>query len=113
MTGGAGYIGSHAALALIEKGYNIVIFESLENGHKQIVDTIVSLKASGKVVDFIQVDLKNLDDILKIFNKNNFGAVLIAYNRKASRVLSWSPKRCIDDSIRTAYSWILKMKEDI
>lgn len=36
VTGGAGYISSHAALALIEKGYNIVIFDGLENGHKTI-----------------------------------------------------------------------------
>ena len=37
ITGGAGYIGSHCAMALLEKGKDIVIFDSLELGHAEII----------------------------------------------------------------------------
>ena len=76
VTGGAGYIGSHTALSLIKNGYNVVIFDNLENGHKKAVDTIANIKAEGKVVDFIQGDLKNRNDISKVFEKHNICAVL-------------------------------------
>lgn len=37
VTGGAGYIGSHCALSLIEQGYEVVVFDNLSTGHKQTV----------------------------------------------------------------------------
>jgi UDP-glucose 4-epimerase len=76
VTGGAGYIGSQAALALIENGYDVVIFDSLENGHKEIVGAVSDVKAPGKIVAFIQGDLKNINDISKIFENRKIDAVL-------------------------------------
>ena len=38
VTGGAGYIGSHAVLALEAAGYQTVILDSLEYGHKELVE---------------------------------------------------------------------------
>ena len=40
ITGGAGYIGSHCAMALLEKGEDIVIFDSLELGHADIIEVL-------------------------------------------------------------------------
>lgn len=40
ITGGAGYIGSHCAMALLEKGEDIVIFDSLELGHAEIIEVL-------------------------------------------------------------------------
>ena len=44
ITGGAGYIGSHVSLLLIEKGYNITIIDSLITGNKQLVPKKLSWK---------------------------------------------------------------------
>lgn len=41
VTGGAGYIGSHAVLALQQAGYNVVILDNLVYGHKDIVDSVL------------------------------------------------------------------------
>ena len=38
VTGGAGYIGSHTVIALLENGFDVVIFDNLELGHKEIVE---------------------------------------------------------------------------
>ena len=55
-TGGTGFIGSHTVVNLLEKGYEIVIFDSLETGH---IETINTLKALGSVA-FEKGDLKML-----------------------------------------------------
>ena len=44
VTGGAGYIGSHAALALKNAGYNVIILDNLSYGHQEIVDDVLQLK---------------------------------------------------------------------
>ena len=71
VTGGAGYIGSHTVIALLENGFDVVIFDYLELGHKEIVEVLKNISAKCKVVDFIQGDLKDLSDIEKVFEKHN------------------------------------------
>ena len=55
ITGGAGYIGSHTAINLLNAGKEIVIFDNLENGH---IETVEALKKIGKV-EFVKGDLRN------------------------------------------------------
>ncbi len=64
VTGGAGYIGSHAVLALLEKDFDVVVFDSLENGHKESLDRIETY--TKKKVDFVKGDLRNADDVEKL-----------------------------------------------
>jgi len=44
VTGGAGYIGSHAALALKKAGYEVIILDNLSYGHREIIDNVVKVK---------------------------------------------------------------------
>lgn len=85
VTGGAGYIGSHNVVALINAGYDVVIFDNLEIGHFEIVNTLKNIQSIGKVVDFIQGDLQNLSDIQNVFKKYKFDAVVhfAAYSQVA------------------------------
>ena len=66
VTGGAGYIGSHFVLSVLGKGENVVVFESLETGH---IETIETLKRYG-ILKFIHGNLKNLDEIRGVFLVN-------------------------------------------
>lgn len=72
ITGGAGYIGSHAAINFLKNGYKTVIFDNLENGH---IETIDALKKLGKV-EFVKGDLRNIEDIESVFDKYNIDAVI-------------------------------------
>ncbi len=72
ITGGAGYIGSHCALSLIEKGFKVVIFDNLSTGH---IETINQLRNYGDI-EFIQGDLKNQSDINNVFDRFNIKAVI-------------------------------------
>ncbi|MEL7504930.1 MAG: UDP-glucose 4-epimerase GalE [Cyanobacteria bacterium J06554_6] len=69
VTGGAGYIGSHAALALEQAGYKVVILDSLEYGHRELVER--NLKA--ELVVGHTTDRALLDDL---FQRYDFDAVM-------------------------------------
>ena len=43
VTGGAGYIGSHTALALKESGYDVVVFDNLSHGHRDLVEQVLNV----------------------------------------------------------------------
>lgn len=67
VTGGAGYIGSITVRELIKEGYDVVVLDSLEFGHKEAVD---------KKADLEVVDLKDKDAIAKVFEKYPIDAVI-------------------------------------
>ena len=72
ITGGAGYIGSHTAINFLNAGYEVVIFDNLENGH---IETVNVLKQIGKV-HFIKGDLRNLQDIEDVFKNYDIDTVI-------------------------------------
>ncbi|MDE6138379.1 MAG: UDP-glucose 4-epimerase GalE [Candidatus Gastranaerophilales bacterium] len=88
VTGGAGYIGSHNVIKLIEAGYDVVIFDNLELGHIETVEALRKIDAKGKVVDFIKGDLQNFDDIDSVFKKHKIDSVIhfAAYSQVAESV---------------------------
>lgn len=65
--GGAGYIGSHTAMALKEQGRDVVVFDNLYKGHKQAVPAGVPLYVG---------DLRDKDALRKVFDENNIEAVI-------------------------------------
>ena len=75
ITGGAGYIGSHTVLNLIENtDYKIIIFDNLENGHIETINTLVEIN-SDKII-FEKGDLRNIEDIENVFNKYSIDGVI-------------------------------------
>ena len=85
VTGGAGYIGSHCVIALLESGYDVVIFDSMEIGHRETAETLKNLDCKGKVVDVMEGDLMNIDDIDRVFETHRVDAVVhfAAYSQVA------------------------------
>lgn len=76
VTGGAGYIGSHVVLGLMNRGYDVVLFDSLENGHMETVHTLQKLQTRGKIVDFCRGDVKGINQIKNVFEQYKIDAVL-------------------------------------
>ena len=72
VTGGAGYIGSHCVLALLEKNADVVIFDNLSTGH---METVENLKKYGNV-NFVKGDLQNVSDIDSVFDNFEIDAVI-------------------------------------
>lgn len=67
VTGGCGYIGSHTVLALLRAGYDVTVFDNLEKSSKEVISVLE--KETGKKIDFIKGDLRNLDDLEKVFSQ--------------------------------------------
>ena len=86
VTGGAGYIGSHCSLALLEQNYNVVILDNFSTGHLEIIET---LKKYGNV-KFYQCDLLELSQLDIIFKENNIDAVVhfAAFSQVAESVIN-------------------------
>lgn len=74
VTGGAGYIGSHMALKLLENNEKVVVFDNFSTGH---IETIETLMKEGKDnFEFFEGDLLNLNDLNTLFKGRNIEAVI-------------------------------------
>lgn len=74
ITGGAGYIGSHAVIAFEQAGYKTVIIDNFANSSRENLDGIA--KNLGYEVDFFECDIADRDTLKKIFEKYQFDGVL-------------------------------------
>jgi UDP-glucose 4-epimerase len=69
VTGGAGYIGSHAVLALKQAGYDVIILDSLEYGHQELVEKVLQVEViTGSTLDRPLLD--------QLFSKHQISAVM-------------------------------------
>ncbi|MFZ0626235.1 MAG: UDP-glucose 4-epimerase GalE [Acidimicrobiia bacterium] len=66
VTGGAGFIGSHTAVALIEAGHEPVIVDNLSNAQRSVIDRIE--KITGARPPFFEVDVRDVDAMEKIMS---------------------------------------------
>jgi len=57
VTGGAGYIGSHTVLLLLEAGYQVVVLDNLSNGSAESLERVKEL--TGKELVFIEGDIRD------------------------------------------------------
>jgi len=74
LTGGAGYIGSHTAVNLLEQGYDVFIIDNFSNSKPSVVSRIEQL--TGKSCSCAQVDLLNEDDLGEVFSHNKIDCVM-------------------------------------
>jgi UDP-glucose 4-epimerase len=72
ITGGAGYIGSHAVKLFLEKGYKVVVLDNLSRGWKESLEILGRLGS----LEFVKGDLRKKRDIEKVFEKYKISAVL-------------------------------------
>lgn len=74
VTGGAGYIGSHAAVELLKNGYDIVVMDNLSNSEMEAVKRVKDL--TGKDFPFYEADLLDAETMDLIFTQHNIDAVM-------------------------------------
>lgn len=74
VTGGAGYIGSHTCVELLEAGYDVVVVDNLYNASEKSVERVKEI--TGKDPAFYQADILDEEALDKIFDKEKVDAVI-------------------------------------
>ena len=74
LTGGAGYIGSHTAVELLNKNIEIVIVDDFSNSNEKVLDSIK--KITGKDFKFYQINYLDRENLEKVFEENKIDAVI-------------------------------------
>ncbi len=74
LPGGAGYIGSHTAIELLEEGKEIVIIDNFSNSSPKVLEAIK--KITGKDFKFYEMDYMDKEKLEKVFEENEIEAVI-------------------------------------
>ena len=74
VTGGAGYIGSHTCLELLNSGYGVVVIDNLCNSNPVALKRVETL--TGKSVTFYEGDVRDEALLRKIFAENDISCVI-------------------------------------
>ncbi len=74
VTGGAGYIGSHTVLELLQAGFEVTVLDNLDNSCEESLIRVQKL--TDKEVTFHKIDLLDKDAVNKLFDENNFDSVI-------------------------------------
>lgn len=112
VTGGAGYIGSHTCVELLNAGYEIVVLDNLSNSCEKSLEVVKEL--TGKDFPFYKVDMLDYDDMEKVFSENKIDAVIHFAGLKAVGESTQIPLKYYHNNITgTLYLLMLMEKYDV
>ena len=74
VTGGAGYIGSHTCIELLNSGYEVVVVDNLCNSSRESMERVMEI--TGKKLTFYEADLLDRNALERIFEKETIEAVI-------------------------------------
>ena len=74
VSGGAGYIGSHTCIQLLEKGHEVVVFDNLSNSSEESLNRVRAI--TGKEITFYKADMLDAPAIHAIESRNGSWAII-------------------------------------
>ena len=109
VTGGAGYIGSHTCLELLESGYGVVVVDNLVNSNPKSLERVQNL--TGKALKFYEGDVRDEALMKKIFAENEIGCVIHFAGLKAVGESVSKPWEYYDNNLNSTLVLTKVMKE--
>ena len=109
VTGGAGYIGSHTTIELIEAGYDVVIVDNLYNSKTEAVRRVEQIV--GRKIKFYKADVCDKDAMRKVFKENDVAAVINFAGYKAVGESVQKPVEYYENNIGGMLALIDVMRE--
>ena len=109
VTGGAGYIGSHTCLELLECGYGVVVVDNLCNASPKSLDRV--RKLTGKEIRFYEGDVRDEQLLRRIFGENRIDAVIHFAGLKAVGESVAQPWRYYDNNLNSTLVLTKVMEE--
>lgn len=109
VTGGAGYIGSHTCVELLESGYGVVVADNLVNSSEKSLERVQRI--TGKSLDFYQIDVRDRAALDRIFEKHDIGCVIHFAGLKAVGESVAMPLEYYDNNLYSTITLCRSMKE--
>lgn len=109
VTGGAGYIGSHTCLQLLEQGYQVVVLDNLANSSIEALHRVQRL--ANKVLTFIEGDIRDSHLLDQIFNDYQIDAVIHFAGLKAVGESQTKPLEYFDNNISGSVTLLNNMQQ--
>ena len=109
VTGGAGYIGSHTVVHLLETGYSVVVLDNLSNAKAAVIDRMMAL--TGKTIDFVAADIRDKAVLDQLFSEHSISAVIHFAGLKAVSESLKKPLDYYDNNVRGTLSLLASMRE--
>lgn len=109
LAGGAGYIGSHTAVELLEAGFDVIIADNYSNSCPEVIKRVEEI--TGKTVKAYEIDIKNTDELEKVFRENKIDAVIHFAGLKAVGESVAKPLLYYRNNIDTTLSLLECMKK--
>ncbi len=109
LTGGAGYIGSHTAVELLQKGYEVVIADNFSNSSPNVLNRIEEI--TKKNITCYELDVADYDMLTKVFEENKIDAVIHFAGLKAVGESVQKPLRYYRNNLDTTLSLLEVMQK--
>lgn len=109
VTGGAGYIGSHTCVELLNAGYDIVVLDNLSNSCEKSLDVVRSI--TGRDFPFYKVDMLDLDAMETVFTENKIDAVIHFAGLKAVGESTQIPIKYYHNNITGTLNLLMLMEK--
>ncbi len=109
VTGGAGYIGSHTCVELLNRGYGVVVADNLVNSSVKSLERVQQI--CGKGLDFYQIDVRDRAALDSIFEKHDIGCVIHFAGLKAVGESVAMPLEYYDNNLYSTITLCRSMKE--
>ena len=109
LAGGAGYIGSHTAVELLQAGYQVIIVDDYSNSCREVIHRIEAV--SGKTVVSYEADVKDKQAVRRVFSENRIDCVIHFAGLKAVGESVQQPIQYYRNNIDTTLTLLECMKE--
>ena len=109
LAGGAGYIGSHTAVELLNSGYSVIVADNYSNSCPEAIKRVE--KITGKLVKTYELDITNSDKLDKVFQDNKIDAVIHFAGLKAVGESVIEPVKYYRNNIDTTLTLLETMKK--
>ena len=109
VTGGAGYIGSHTCVELLESGHSVVVIDNLCNSNPKSLARVQEI--TGKTLKFYEGDVRDADLLRKIFAENTIDCVIHFAGLKAVGESVAQPWRYYDNNLNSTLVLTKVMEE--
>lgn len=109
ITGGAGYIGSHTTLELLQAGHAVAVIDNLSNSSAKTLDRVRALAGPSAQLHFLKADVRDANALDGLFKAHDFSGVIHFAGLKAVGESVAKPLQYFDNNLGSTFTLLQAM----